>query len=516
MNAGNHWKVLLIDDEADIREVVSLTLQDAGYEVITAADGKTGIELCKKHLPQIVTTDIRMPGIDGIRVLEEVKKFDPDIEVIVVTAFGEMNLAVRALQLDASDFITKPINDESLHLALKRAKDRFTARKQLKDYTALIEKENAETTQALIRTLEFRRNLIESSMDGILACDKSGVVVTMNSAMENLLGCLRSDVIDKMTMDQIFRQEESPNTGIKNLRQRKYGDPKHLFLYETTLIGKDNKKVPVQVYASVIFDQGKEDGMVYFFRDLREIRRLEREFEDQAKVLHQDKMMSLGRLAASVVHEINNPLAGILNYIRLMIRIVERGEPSQQQMEKFKRYLELVESETSRCSKIISGLLTFSRKSPSSFAELRIDDLLQRCILLSQHKLTLSNIDLKTDINPNIPVVKGDINQLQQCVINLIFNAIDAMPSGGTLWLSANHDLHEKTVTISVRDTGIGIAEENLPMLFEPFFTTKKEGYGVGLGLSTVWGIMEKHGGTVKVESRPGQGATFKLLFPLD
>ena len=113
-------------------------------------------------------------------------------------------------------------------------------------------------------------------------------------------------------------------------------------------------------------------------------------------------------------------------------------------------------------------------------------------------------------------MVKGDINQLQQCVINLIFNAIDAMPSGGTLWLSANHDLHEKTVTISVRDTGIGIAEENLPMLFEPFFTTKKEGYGVGLGLSTVWGIMEKHGGTVKVESRPGQGATFKLLFPLD
>jgi two-component system, NtrC family, sensor kinase len=184
-------------------------------------------------------------------------------------------------------------------------------------------------------------------------------------------------------------------------------------------------------------------------------------------------------------------------------------------MEKFKRYLELVESETSRCSKIVSGLLTFSRKSPSSFTEVRIDDLLQRSILLSQHKLALSNIELKTEIGQDIPVIKGDINQLQQCVINLIFNAIDAMPDGGTLWISANYDLREKMVTISVKDSGIGIAEENIPLLFEPFFTTKKEGYGVGLGLSTAWGIIERHGGTVKAESRPGQGATFKLLLPV-
>jgi len=515
MENDNQWKVLLIDDEADILEVVSLTLLDSGYEVITAPDGETGIELCKSQHPQIVTTDIRMPGINGIQVLEEVKKIDPDIEVIVVTAFGEMNLAIRALQLDASDFITKPINDESLHLALKRAKERYTARRQLKDYTKLIEKENAETTQALIRTLEFRRNLIESSMDGILACNETGIIVTMNSVMENLLGCSRSDVIYKMTMDQIFRQEEKQDFEIKHLKERKYGDPNHLFLYETTLVGKDNKKVPVQVYASVIFDQGKEDGMVCFFRDLREIRRLEREFEDQTKVLHQDKMMSLGRLAASVVHEINNPLAGILNYIRLMIRIVDRREPNQEQMKKFKRYLELVESETSRCSKIVSGLLTFSRKSPASFTEVRIDDLLERSILLSHHKLALSNIELKTDVGGNIPVINGDINQLQQCVINLIFNAIDAMPNGGTLWISANYDLQGKMVIISVRDNGIGIAEENIPLLFEPFFTTKKEGYGVGLGLSTAWGIVERHGGTLKVESRPGQGSTFKLIFPV-
>ncbi len=515
MNPESPWKVLLIDDEEDIREVVSLTLIDSGYEVITAPDGKTGVESCKEHRPHIVTTDVRMPGMDGIQVLEAVKNYDPDIEVIVITAFGEMNLAIKALQLDASDFVTKPINDEALHLALKRAKERYTSRKQLKDYTALIEKEKAETTQALIQTLEFRRNLIESSMDGILACDENGVIVTMNTAMEQLSGFYRTEVVYKMSMDQFFQPEEKYNFEKKKLYDEKFGGKNRLFLYETSLTGKDDRKVPVQVYCSVLLDQGKESGMVCFFRDLREIRRLEREFEDQAKVLHQDKMMSLGRLAASVVHEINNPLTGILNYIRLMIRIVDRGETHPAQMEKFKRYLELVENETSRCSKIVSGLLTFSRKSSSDFGDVYISDLLQRSILLSHHKLELSNISLETDIASQIPVVKADINQLQQCVINLIFNAVDAMPRGGILKISAQHDAREKTVVISVEDSGPGISRENIPHLFEPFFTTKKEGYGVGLGLSTVWGIMERHGGTVKVESQPGKGAAFKLILPV-
>ncbi|MBU1568991.1 MAG: response regulator, partial [Proteobacteria bacterium] len=164
------WKVVLIDDEQDIRDVVSLTLQDAGYEVFTAEDGKTGLNLCIEKNPQIVITDIRMPGMDGLKVLEILKDKSPDIEVIVVTAFGEIDFAIRALHLDASDFINKPINDEALHLAMKRACRRYTSRKQIKDYTALLEKEKADTAQELMRTISFKTNLIESSMDGILGC----------------------------------------------------------------------------------------------------------------------------------------------------------------------------------------------------------------------------------------------------------------------------------------------------------------------------------------------------------
>jgi len=373
------WKVVLIDDEQDIRDVVSLTLQDAGYEVFTAEDGKAGVNLCMANNPQVVITDIRMPGIDGLKVLEILKKDLPDIEVIVATAFGEMDVAVRALQLDASDFITKPVSHDSLFMALKRAKERWSARRQIKEYTAM----------------------------------------------------------------------------------------------------------------------------------------LEREVVDQAQTLHQDKMMSLGRLAASVAHEINNPLSGVLNYVRLMRRILERGRLSDESHEKFINQLELVESEISRCSQIVSSLLTFSRKSDPALARLRAEDLIQRCALLSRHKLELSKIELKISVDHHLPDVEGDFNQLQQCVINLIFNAIDAMPGGGTLDLSGKSDSAEGFVKISVKDTGTGISEKDLPRIFEPFYTTKKDGYGVGLGLSTVYGIMERHKGRVEVKSHPGKGTIFTLLIPV-
>ena len=376
---AHDWKLLIVDDESDIREVMALTLEDAGYQVETASDGDAALLRCADFTPQIIVTDIRMPRMDGITLLETVKQRFADTEVIVMTAYGEMELAIRALQRDASDFITKPVDAEALSLALKRAQDRYVSRKRLKDYTAL----------------------------------------------------------------------------------------------------------------------------------------LEQEVVDQARLLHQDKMLSLGRLAASVVHEINNPLSGILNYIRLMQRIIARGALDAPRREKFAGYLDLVETETTRCSGIVSGLLAFSRKSEPSFSGVRIDDLIARCVALSRHRLELQHIVLETRLPPDLPLVRGDMNQLQQCIINLVFNAIDAMPDGGTLRIAADSDPKARVARISVADTGSGIAATDLPKVFQPFFTTKKGGQGVGLGLSTVAGIMEHHHGTVSVDSRPGAGATFILAIPL-
>ncbi len=198
------WKIVLIDDEDDIREVMAITLEDWGYVVETAADGEAGIRRCEAISPQIVITDIRMPGISGIQVLETIKKRYPDMEVIVATAFGEMDLAIRALQLDASDFISKPIGNQALYLALKRARDRYTSRQQNRDYTQLLEREKFETGQQLLKSIAFQKNLIENSIDGILGCNEKDLVVIYNHCMEQMLEYPKPEVIRKMAIGRFF------------------------------------------------------------------------------------------------------------------------------------------------------------------------------------------------------------------------------------------------------------------------------------------------------------------------
>ncbi|MBI4772631.1 MAG: response regulator [Deltaproteobacteria bacterium] len=512
--ANENWKVLIIDDEEGIRKVLSITLTDAGYHVLTAGEGEAGIQAFVAESPQIVITDIRMPGMDGIEVLQQIKAADPKAEVIVVTGFGEIDLAVRALQLDASDFITKPIHDDALFIALERAKHHFSTRKELEDYTKLIEERWMDTAEELARTFHFQNNLIESSIDGILGCDEEGSVIVFNKSIETMSGYSKAEVRKQMCFDQ-FLPVGMAKKFREDLASEEYGGAHRLFLYETHLLTKQGDQVPVQVSATALFEEKREAGMVAFFRDLRELRRLEQQFADQTRLLLQDKMISLGRLAASVVHEINNPLAGILNYVRLMIKTLRKGALDAEHLKKFQGYLDLVESETGRCSKIVSNLLAFSRQSKLEFAEVDLNDLMNKCVLLSQHKLDLQNIRVTTRLQTDLPKIWGDYNQIQQCVINLIFNAVDAMPEGGTLILCNSLDVRNRLVEIHVEDTGHGISPQDLPHIFEPFFTTKTVGKGLGLGLSTVYGIIDRHHGAITARSEPGKGSVFTIKLPL-
>ena len=412
-DAGIHWKILIIDDEQDVREVMVLSLEDAGYQTICAPDGAAGLKALTRHSPQILITDIKMPGMSGLTVLEKAKQIRPETQVIITTGFADIKKAVTALQHDASDFITKPVDDATLHMALKRAMQRYRDRQELADYTRLLE--------------------------------------------------------------------------------------------QTVL--------------------------------------------NQEKILHQEKMMSLGRLAASMVHEINNPLSGILNYIRLMIRLADKPDWDTSQKKRFSSYLAVIEKETQRCSDLVSGLLQFSRKSQLTSVPVDICDLIDYSLLLCSHKLALSNISLEKSCDAMTPKVLGDFNQLQQCLINLIFNAMDALDAvggiadmpgpaagntaaeadgfpgtrpgsetsvrtAGRIQVEGYFDRAEELVHIRVADTGTGIAAADLPYIFEPFFTTKKDGHGVGLGLSTVYGIIEHHKGTITVESEPGQGTCFTIKLP--
>ncbi len=506
-------KLLVIDDDEAIRKVLAVTLQDVGYQVRTAPDGESGLRIFKDEGPDIIITDLRMPGMDGISVLKKIKAVDPDKEVIVITAYGDLDLAIEALQCKASDFITKPISTPALEVALQRAEERIQLTRELREYTELIEKRWMDTAEELTKTYLFQKNLIESSIDGIIGCDPDGRVIIFNKVSETMLGYPKQEVVGKLHIDRFF-----PPGKYTELKEKmysgEYGGMNRLTLYETSLVAISGQLIPAQFSGAVLYEGKEEIGSVAFFRDLREIHRLEQQFADQARLLHQDKMIALGRLAASVVHEINNPLAGVLNYARLMLKIMKKGPLTQDYQAKFANYLNLMENETNRCSMIVSNLLAFSRKSELEFTDVAINELLRKCLMLSGHKLELSNITVERQLQEGMPLIRGDYNQIQQCMINLVFNSIDAMPEGGKLVVATSYNPGDRTVSIRVSDTGCGISEEDLPHIFEPFFTTKTEGQGLGLGLSMVDGIIDRHKGSIEVVSELGKGATFTLKLP--
>lgn len=235
---------------------------------------------------------------------------------------------------------------------------------------------------------------------------------------------------------------------------------------------------------------------------------------DLNRMVQEDRMISLGKLVASCVHEINNPIQGLLTFSHLMQEMVADNQIDSEGIEKFKEYLAIMSTELDRCGSIVSGLLSFSREAPLSFTNINMNDVITAVISLTRHKIELQNIQLTVALAPEMLMIRGDTNRLQQCVLNLIFNAIEAMPEGGELQVKSRLDKDRKRFQVEIRDTGCGIPGENIDHLFDPFFTTKAEGEGTGLGLSIVHGVIKNHGGKIDVQSIPEQGTTFILTFP--
>ncbi len=236
--------------------------------------------------------------------------------------------------------------------------------------------------------------------------------------------------------------------------------------------------------------------------------------EDLNKMIQEDRMISLGKLAASCVHEINNPIQGLLTFSDLMQKILSENILTPDNLSKFKEFLSLMSSELERCGKIVSGLLSFSRQIPHEYKTIELNDIINAVLRLTRHKMELQNIKLVTPIHPGPIFIRGDANRLQQTLLNLIFNAIEAMPEGGLLNILSEFNESKKQIKLEIRDTGYGISEKHLDHIFDPFFTTKKEGEGTGLGLSIVYGVVHNHGGKIKVKSKEGEGTVFTLTFP--
>ena len=231
-------------------------------------------------------------------------------------------------------------------------------------------------------------------------------------------------------------------------------------------------------------------------------------------VLHVEKMASIGKMAAVVAHEVNNPLSGILTYAKLLRKWVATGQTEHEKREEAMECLDLIASESRRCGDLIKNLLTLSRTAPMNVQSTDLHTVIDRCLLLVRPQLEQGGVEVQLKLAEDLPRVPCDPAQIEQVLLILIMNAKDAMPRGGNLWIETRPNNAERAIEILVRDDGAGIAPEVLSHIFEPFVTTKERGHSVGLGLAISRGIVERHKGRIEVESVLGRGTAFTITLP--
>jgi two-component system NtrC family sensor kinase len=358
-----------------------------------------------------------------------------------------------------------------------------------------------------LRSKTFFEKLIQSIVDGIVVVDTKGNVLIFNEAMEQLTGYSASEIMKKGHLAS-FYDIQVAKENMKKMRSDQFGPYGKLNPTSMTIRAKSGEEIPVTLSASLITIDGKEVGSVGVFTDMRGILKIRKELEDaNIQLIQSQKIASIGRMAAGVAHEINNPLSGILIYTELL------KESLKDKPEVLKDLQEIMD-QTLRCKKIASDLLEFSRKSAGKISSFSLDDLITKCLALLINKASFQDIAVTTNIDRNMPNLTADMSQLQQVFTNLFINAADAMEGRGKLQITANFDRARSLFVIKVADTGPGIPQECRDKIFDIFFTTKPAGIGTGLGLSVSQNILKIHGGSIFFDCPPEGGTVFTVELP--
>ncbi|RJR22479.1 MAG: PAS domain S-box protein [Desulfobacteraceae bacterium] len=354
----------------------------------------------------------------------------------------------------------------------------------------------------------FLKNVIQSTVDGIVVVDTKGKVLLFNEGMERLTSYSASEIMEMGHISSFYDMDVA-RENMKKMRSSHYGPPGKLNPTSMTIRTKGGELIPVTLSASLILMDGKEVGSVGVFTDMREVIAMRKDLEEaQVQLMQSEKIASVGRMAAGVAHEINNPLSGIMLYAELLKENL-RDQPA------YVADLQEIIDQTIRCKRIISELLEFSRKSVGKISSFRIEEAINKSLNLLINQAIFQNIEVIKVFDPGMPEMAGDLIQIQQVFTNLFINASDAMERKGTLRIGASFDEVSSRFTITIADTGPGIPKELRDRIFEIFFTTKPPGKGTGLGLSISQNIIKLHGGTIKVDCPPEGGTVFTIELPL-
>ena len=354
----------------------------------------------------------------------------------------------------------------------------------------------------------FLSNLLNSAVDGVIAADMTGKIIIFNPTATEISGYTRKEALESLNIQNIYPGNDA-HVIMKKMRSSEYGKKGVVKSYKQLVLRKDGTTTPILLNASIIYENNTEIATIGFFHDLKETIRMEAELEKaQTQLLQLEKMSSLGKLAAGVAHQLNNPLGSITLFSQLMLEEYKLPENA-------KKDLLRIKSDAERCCSIVKELLEFARQTKREVTPHNLNKIIARVLFLLRNQALFHNIEIIENYDDNIPDIPVDVQQLNHVFMNIVLNAADAMVEKGTIQISSMLKKEQGKVLIEISDSGTGIPEAVLPNIFEPFFTTKEQGKGTGLGLSMVYGIIQDHSGSITARNKNNGGTVFSIELPL-
>ena len=522
-------KILIVDDEHHMCTSLKALLSGRGYEIHISNSGKKAIECMSKNNFDIVLLDMVMPDMDGGRIMDHIGAQSPETLTIVITGYVSTESALSALKHRAYDYLRKPFGEEELLKAVENAleqkkldRERKRAEEKLREtarrlqvahdqsliYARELKEEMMERKragEALTRAKEDWENTFDAITDMVMLLDNEHQILRINKAAAEALSTTQDKLLGKKCY-QVVHEQGRPIRGCPLVRTMKTLKP------QTTEITEPHLGGTFICSTSPMLDrQGKLTGYTHTLKDITKSKRLEAQFQ-QAQ-----KMEAIGTLAGGIAHDFNNLLMGAQGNISLMLLDIDSSHPHYER-------LKSIEKQIQSGAKLTSLLLGYARKGKYDVTTLNLNQLVEETS--DAFGRTRKEITIYRELAEDLFAIEADYVQIEQVLLNLFINAVDAMPGGGKLVLKTMNVDHNNMrgklydpkpgdyVLLMVTDTGMGMDKETLERIFDPFFTTKEMGRGTGLGLASVYGIIKGHGGYVDVDSKEGHGATFSIFLP--
>jgi PAS domain S-box-containing protein len=486
--------ILVAEEDPAFLEILHQSLEESGgfYDVKHVSSGGDCLNMLQKERFDILLLDHLLPDGKGLDWLRRFNEMGVGIPTIFVTAKGDPQLSIEAMKEGVFDYINRSAECAKAFP--------FVVHRAVEGHSMMVEKVRLQ--KELIETKNFLESIVEKAGDAISVVDLEGKVIYWNEGAERIYGYRKEDVLGRKLSEFLYPREERLKKEEENFMRglmERVKEGEVVPNVEVKRQAKDGREIVTSMTISPLRNaEGRIIGASRICKDVTHLKKAEE------RLILTERLSSLGELSAGVAHELRNPLAGIKINTQILLR--KKDFPEME-----RRLLESSQEGIEKIQKIVEDMLHFAKPKPSHFKEEEINDVLEKSFPILQAKLKKANISFLFTRGESLPRVRIDVHQIQQVLINLMLNAIQAMEKGGTLTLRTFAE--DGGVGVEVRDTGIGIPRPHLKKIFDPFFTTKSEGTGLGLSISHK--ILENHGATIDVISEEGRGAAFTIHFPV-